>query len=162
VKLESAEVIEPTVAVTSTSPGPLAAGTKAVQVVADEQLTELAAVEPKLKVVAPAVVEKPDPDTVTCTNPVMGARSGVMALMAGTTTSMVSEAPAASISQAEKVSPYGVPKAAPPLVEPTGAVTGTAIELVPLLVMVTMPPELLALTVPAVLAAAHVACSLRI
>ena len=79
-------MIPATVAVTSTSPGTLAAGTTAVQVVVDEQVTEVAVTVPKLKVVEPMVVEKPVPVRVTCNPPVVGASSGVMLLVTGATT----------------------------------------------------------------------------
>jgi len=101
VKFAGAELAEATVAVTPTVPAEAPLGTTAVHVVADEQLTELAALGPKSKLVAPAAVEKPDPVMVTCTAPLRGASSGVMLLVTG------------AVEKA--VRPFGAPRPAGPL-----------------------------------------------
>ncbi len=76
-------------------------------------------------------------------------------------TSIETEPFGANVTQADTVSPYGEPKLAPrEVMEPCGAVIGTSIGLVPVLVTVSTPSEVTALTLPA--AWAHAACSLRI
>ena len=66
---------------------------------------------------------------------------------------MEKEAPEPSVSHAESVSPYWTPNGVPPLVEPSGTVTGTARDVLPLLVTVRVPPTSVVLTDPALVAA---------
>ena len=76
-----AEVTPPTVAVTSTVPVP--AGLVAEQLVAELQLTAVAALVPKSTVVAEAVVEKPVPVMATTVPPAAGPEVGLMLVMVG-------------------------------------------------------------------------------
>jgi hypothetical protein len=75
------EVWPPTEAVTDTVPVP--AGVVAVQLVADEQATALAALGPKWKTVAPAAVEKPVPVMVTGVAPDWGPKAGATPVTVG-------------------------------------------------------------------------------